>query len=217
MIRLNKQAAPDVILTNGPTWTAVWVDHVSNGAQIADADKGRYRHATIKAALVAETHGKCAYCESKVSQVYPGDVEHILPKRARPDLFVNWDNLTFGCSICNTKKGTYYDPDLPLLNPYVDDPGDHLQFLGPFVIHLSGSVRGETTRIHLDLSRIPLVERRMERMEALKQLIDRWANAADPHKQVLLAAIHIELSEEREYAATLRAFARDHAGIGMGD
>ena len=41
-----------------------------------------------ESAPIDETHGKCAYCESKIKHIDYGDIEHILPKNknARPDL-----------------------------------------------------------------------------------------------------------------------------------
>lgn len=218
MIRLEKGPAPQVIIDHGAGWTARWVDFVENGAAITDADKSRYRHPDIKAAAIAETFDKCAYCESKVTHTYYGDVEHILPKIRRPDLFVSWRNLTLACKICNTKKGDYYDALLPLLNPFEDEPSEHLRFHGPMVLHISGSDRGEVTILRLDLGRTNLIERRKERIAALKRLIDRWAAAAPgPARDYLLEAIHIELAAENEFAAALRAFAEDHAGITVPD
>jgi 5-methylcytosine-specific restriction endonuclease McrA len=214
MIRINKGPIPETIVIHGPTWTAVWIDHVENGTPISSIDKSRYRRPEIKSSIVEETFGKCAYCESKVTHTYPGDVEHILPKRKRPDLFVTWGNLTLACSVCNTKKGDYYDANQPLLNPYVDDPADHLRFHGPLLFHVPGSNTGEVTRLLLDLSRAGLFERRRERIEALNQLIDRWSACADGGlRALLLGEIKKELADDREYAAALRAFARDHAGI----
>jgi 5-methylcytosine-specific restriction endonuclease McrA len=214
MIRLEKGPAPQVIVDQGAEWTARWVDFVQNGAEISDTDKSRYRHPDIKAAAIAETFDKCAYCESKVTHTYYGDIEHILPKARRPDLFVSWPNLTLACKVCNTKKGDYYSEALPLLNPYDDDPSEHLRFHGPIVLHVPGSERGEVTVFRLNLARTSLIERRAERIASLKRLIDRWAAAAPgPVKELLLEAIQMELSAEKEYSAALQAFAKDHAGI----
>lgn len=217
MIKLTKGAVPQVILEHGAAWTSVWVDHVENGTVISEADKGRYRHPQIKSAIVQETAEKCAYCESKVTHTYPGDVEHLLPKRRRPDLFVEWPNLTLGCSVCNNRKGDYYSEEEPLVNPYVDNPAEHIVFHGPLAFHVSGSARGERTSRRLGLSRTPLVERRSERVTSLKPLIDRWAEQDEGElKDLLLAAIREELADEQEYAAALRAFAREHVGIVVG-
>ena len=214
MIKLDKGPIPQSLIDNGISWTSVWLDHVNNQTEISDADKTRYRHPEIKNSILKETFEKCAYCESKVTHTYPGDIEHILPKRKRPDLFVAWDNLTLGCKICNTKKGDYYNEAEPLLNPYTDDPEEFLKFHGALVFHIPGSMIGERTILRLNLSRTALVERRTERINSIKLLIDHWnAQEEGALKTLLLDVIVKELSEDREYCATLRAFARNHANI----
>lgn len=80
----------------------------------------RYNNKAIKDTLEKETFGKCAYCESKIRHVEFGDIEHILPKckDARPDLYVEWSNLTLACEVCNrVNKRDYYNPNIPLVNP----------------------------------------------------------------------------------------------------
>ena len=214
MIKLNKKAIPQVIMDHGITWTDIWVDHVNNATEISKADKTRYKHHEIKSSILEETFEKCAYCESKVTHTYPGDIEHILPKKKRPDLFVAWKNLTLGCSICNRKKGDYYNAAKPLINPYNEDPKEHLSFHGPIVLHSLGSRIGERTNLRLDLSRTALIERRTERIKSIKYLIDKWVDQEDESLKILLHnEIIKELGEDREYCATLRTFAKDHANI----
>ena len=214
MIKLNKKAIPQVIIDHGSTWTKIWVDHVYNATEISGADKSRYRHREIKSSILEETFEKCAYCESKVTHTYPGDIEHIFPKRKRPDLFVTWSNLTLGCRVCNARKGDYYNEAEPLINPYIDDPEEFLSFHGALVFHSPGSIKGESTLLLLDLSRTALIERRTERINSIKHLIDRWFSQKEGSlKTLLLKEIIKELSEDREYCATLRAFAKDHANI----
>jgi hypothetical protein len=62
------------------------------GENPSDVNKNRYRHPEIKAALLYETHHKCAYCESKIGHNCPGDIEHKIPKARRQDLIFNWNN-----------------------------------------------------------------------------------------------------------------------------
>ena len=86
-----------------------------------------YGHDSVKSALIAMQHKKCAFCESKVLQVTPGDVEHFRPKagyRQSDDdplvqpgyywLAYDWENLLLSCSECNRrhKKNLF-----PLANP----------------------------------------------------------------------------------------------------
>jgi len=115
--------------------------------------------------LEKETHGKCAYCESKIKHISYGDIEHILPKNisARPDLYVAWSNLTLSCEQCNQSgKRTYFDENLPLINPYTDIPSQHLQDIGPRIMSISGDDRAFVTKNVLKLNRAVLVESRPE-------------------------------------------------------
>ena len=70
-------------------------------------DSGVWRRA--KAHLKAETHGKCAYCESSTSTVAYGDVEHFRPKSVYWWLAYCYDNFSYSCQLCNQlyKKATF--------------------------------------------------------------------------------------------------------------
>lgn len=137
------------------------------GNKPSDTVANRYNHPEIKTALEKETHEKCAYCESKIKHISYGDIEHILPKNrdARPDLYVEWANLTLSCEQCNRSgKRTYYNPKLSLVNPYTDAPEDFLHDIGPLVMPIPGNDRAIVTEKVLKLNRSTLVERRTERI-----------------------------------------------------
>lgn len=51
--------------------------------------------------LLAETGGKCAYCEAPVSAVAFGDVEHYRPKSSYWWLAYCYDNYVASCQLCN--------------------------------------------------------------------------------------------------------------------
>src|SRR5215471_10914023 len=98
MIKLLKGTEPPILRDNRATWEQVLRDHVANGTTPSKTELNRYGHADIKAALLAETNAKCAYCESIFRHVYPGDVEHATPKRNGVQFRFAWDNLTIACS-----------------------------------------------------------------------------------------------------------------------
>ena len=79
------------------------------GVEPPDSLSNCYRHADVKASILNETAEKCAYCESKVTHVYWGDVEHIKPKDLFPWHRLDYDNLTLSCAICNNNKNSYYN------------------------------------------------------------------------------------------------------------
>ncbi|WP_430254859.1 HNH endonuclease [Neorhizobium sp. DAR64872/K0K18] len=72
-----------------------------------------YKQYDVKAALKLLTHGKCAFCESKVNVVGAREVEHFRPKggikglTGHPGywwLAHSWDNLLPACIDCNRSK-----------------------------------------------------------------------------------------------------------------
>ena len=70
-----------------------------------------YSDKSVRKLLLKMFHGKCAYCESKITAIYNGDIEHFRPKGKikeatpkRPGYFwlaSEWDNLLFACPFCN--------------------------------------------------------------------------------------------------------------------
>jgi uncharacterized protein (TIGR02646 family) len=104
MIFLKKGEEPQVLISNGPVWTQKLLQREAAGETPTRTEATHYRHPDIKAALVAETHNKCAYCESKLQHIHHGDVEHIFPKSRDPSRMLKWDNLTLACEVCNQNK-----------------------------------------------------------------------------------------------------------------
>lgn len=210
MIKLFKSKKPQILEKNAEKWTQEYLKAIDGEIPLTDAVSHRYNHPEIKRALEEETFGKCAYCESKLSHVSYGDVEHILPKsrNARPDLYVDWGNLTLSCEMCNRSgKGSYYNPQLLLVNPYKDNPEDYFFFLGPMISIRSAEPRAPETINVLDLNRAALVERRTERLQAVDRMFYNWFIAADENvKKVLADELKQECSPDKEYSAFVRSF-----------
>jgi uncharacterized protein (TIGR02646 family) len=73
-----------------------------------------YGHSTVKKALKAAQHDKCAYCEANFAGNASGDVEHFRPKafsqqsKSAAKLYPGyywlayaWSNLLYACELCN--------------------------------------------------------------------------------------------------------------------
>lgn len=210
MIRLSKLPKPQILIDKETEWLATLVGPVPPTA----AEKARYRHPQVKAALVAETHGKCAYCESKLLHVHHADVEHIYPKSLDVTKTFLWENLTLACEICNQNKSNT-DPLLEhIIDPYNTDPSSHLTFVGSLVFAL-GSVAGESTRVLLDLNRGELDERRKEYLEKIMNIVNTVYRAELPI--VVRRAVYQDLvmrytADESEYAAMIRAVVAQISG-----
>lgn len=210
MIKLTKAAKPQILVNNAAKWTAEYIACLNANQKPSDAIAHRYNHPDIKNALETETYGKCAYCESKIKHIEFGDIEHILPKKknARPDLYVEWNNLTLSCEVCNrTNKKDYYDPQMPLVNPYIDEPDDFFIFLGTLISPRNNNPRGFVTESTLDLNRSDLVIRRNERLQSINKLLFSWEQASDIMiKNVLANEIKKECAPDKEYSAFVRHF-----------
>lgn len=207
MIRLQKLEEPQILVRNKARWTTEYVNARLAGGGVPDSIAYRYKHHDIKACIVIETHQKCAYCESKITQTYPGDVEHIVPKSRVPTLVVEWTNLTLACWQCNHNKADYYDSDDPLLNPYEIDPADHLLALGPLILPKPAARVGRVTELTLDLNRGALVERRQERILSLWKLANEYAMEENVRlKEILRRELLKEISADQEYAFVSRSF-----------
>lgn len=210
MIKLFKGKKPKVLVDNAAQWTIEYLTCLNNNQKPSDTIAHRYNHSDIKTALEEETHGKCAYCESKIKHIEFGDIEHILPKKktARPDLYVEWNNLTLACEVCNrTNKKDYYNTQIPLINPYIDDPDDFFLFIGTIISAKCNNLRGFTTESTLDLNRSDLVVRRNERLQSVNKLLFSWSQASDPSiKNVLENELRKECAPDKEYSAFVKHF-----------
>jgi hypothetical protein len=68
--------------------------------------------------LLIETHNKCAYCESDITTVSYGDVEHYRPKSVYWWLAYVYDNYLASCAICNQRfKGVKFEFLGPVITP----------------------------------------------------------------------------------------------------
>jgi len=182
------------------------MSYIEKGQRPPESVATRYNHSDIKSTLKKETYGKCAYCESYVQHVYPGDIEHIKPKSKYPKLIFEWENLTYVCWQCNHNKLDQYDEDCPPINPYMEDPGDFLIALGAFIYHRPANVRGRLTGILLELNRPSLVEARGKRIDALRTLLDRYAvQKNETIKKALLTEIRVEIADDKEYSFCLKS------------
>lgn len=162
-----------------------------------------YKHPDNKQALQLASHGKCMYCESQVSHVYFGDVEHIRPKANGkfPEFEFEWSNLGYCCARCNNAKKDQFEDACPLVDPYSEDPDAHLLAFGSLLMHKAGSERGALTISTVDLNRPELIERRAMRITALQNAIDACYRASSTAlRALLLAALDQESEGDKEFS-----------------
>ncbi len=202
MRRIDKGSPPGILARKASDWTAEYLTAV---AEKKNPLPRRWAHPEIRSELLNETERHCAYCESTLEVTSSGDVEHIYPRRHRPELVVTWSNLTMACSVCNRSKSDYYDPGSDLIHPYEENPHDHFAYFGPFIHAKSGSIRARITIEVVGLLRLALVERRKQRIDEVERLVFDYQRAPAALRRPILAAIS-ENVRDGEYQATVKAF-----------
>lgn len=197
---------PQVLVDKGLEWTTNLIQYISNDFPIPENLIKHYRDPSIKDTVKTETSGKCLYCESRISHVYYGDVEHILPKSIFPELTFAWENLSFVCAKCNGFKKDYFHDTEPLVNPYQDSLNEHFQFVGPLIVSAKGSRRAQSTIALIKLNRSELIERRSENLLQLQRLIDKYHQETDhKYKELWKGEIIDCLDTNVEYSAFVKA------------
>lgn len=213
MIKLSKGEQPEVLVKKAKKWTAVVQEKLDAGLQPNSTDKRRYNHPNIKAALLDETHSKCAYCESKFGHVTFGDIEHVVPKSIDPKRWFDWSNLTIACDVCNTKKSNAEIDHETFVDPYAVDPEEYFHFLGHTIFPRPGSDAANLTQKLLGLNRERLLERRKERLDNLWKHLDIVVRCENPElKKLLWEDFLQEAHEGKEYAALARMVVREATG-----
>ena len=204
MIQLRKGCEPQILVENRDAWTAEYVNWLEN---CEGTEPRRYARSSIRKALEAETHCKCAYCEGRFEPVSYGHIEHKLPKRKHPMLVCAWENLTVACQVCNTNKGDYDDPACRLLDPHVDDVEAMVVFVGPMALAKNES-RVQATIMCLQLNRNGLLFQRTRVLERLNSILDTVQRACN--EPAVVRAMWFEIDSltaaDGEYASACRQF-----------
>jgi uncharacterized protein (TIGR02646 family) len=87
-----------------------------SGGKRFEFDQSLYGATSVKSALRKAQHDKCTFCESKITLIAYGDVEHFRPKAgfvqqegdtlSRPGYYwlaYAWSNLFLACPLCNQR------------------------------------------------------------------------------------------------------------------
>lgn len=214
MRSLEKLPKPHVLELHEQGWLE---DYLSDRAN--NTKRYRYRHSEIKQRLKEETGFKCIYCESKIGHNTPGDVEHKVPTSKDESRHFDWNNLTIACTECNRRKNDYYKVGEEFLDPYSDEVEQWLEHHGPLVYWKAGNVRAEITIRKLELNgeaRAQLIFRKIEKLEALTNLVERWNGEEN---EVLKSILFLKINEmsfaNSEYSAMVLGVLRNK-GIATG-
>ncbi len=224
MIAVTRSDPPGVLQKNAAGWLSKLKSLSQNPTAAKDRKnaQNKYRHVQVKDALVKMFHGKCAYCESKITVVTYGAIEHFFPKSEYVDLTFAWSNLLLSCDVCNDAghKGAKFPLDRhgqPLLIDPTDgitNPNTHLEFAWDAVAGLASvdgrDDRGKTIEDIFDLNgrhgRTELIAHRskyVKRLFALLRLV-QWGD------QEAIALLQEACAASAEYSAFALAHMRPH-------
>jgi len=118
MIKLERCPKPD-FLTDEKVDELV-EEFKQNGSSVWNTEN-------IKKPLLNSSYGKCSYCECDLTEESKYmEVEHFEDKKHNPEKVVIWENLLPSCKKCNGTKSTHNVIEEPILNPYIQDPREHL-------------------------------------------------------------------------------------------
>ena len=102
MIKVKRPACPEVLQIGSLPASPGEIEtrrNISGGGSRAFKV---YADKAVRKVLQGMFHGKCAYCESRITTIYSGDIEHFRPKGGGYYwLAADWDNLLFACPFCN--------------------------------------------------------------------------------------------------------------------
>ncbi len=150
----------------------------------------------LKDILHSRFHGKCAYCERRISPDILGVVEHFRPfngirdeKRYYADFYwwlvYDWLNILYSCKECGQYKANYFpiegkranskdkniEIEEPLIvNPCEDNPEDHLALSKNYTFQ-GKTKKGWQTIELLQLNRNSLVAGRKKKIDNLEEVI----------------------------------------------
>ena len=98
----------------------------------ANTPKSFYPYNTVKDDLLSRLGAYCSYCE-RIGDLH---VEHVVPKRHRPDLEQEWTNFLLGCANCNAIKGNRNHSRNGYLWPDQDDTEAAFSYLPEGIVRV---------------------------------------------------------------------------------
>lgn len=217
MIRVNKpRLAPKILRTTGKKKIqANCTSYTQNaraynsGQQKFNFDSNVYAHKTVKDALRKAQHDKCCFCESKVTHISYGDVEHFRPKAGvrqktgdgleRPGYYwlaYEWSNLFLSCQLCNqrykenlfplkkpSERARSHDDNVgtekPMFINPTEDVGKYISFREEVIFAVDDDPRGKATIKALGLDRVELNDMRRDCYDTL-EVVYEVANLTHP-------------------------------------
>ncbi len=223
MIHIARPATVPAVLSKGVADTSRWVTDVRAhlaehrvGSRKVSFDETLYRDPSVKQTLIQAQYGKCAFCESSLTHVSYGDVEHFRPKGGfrqrrggalrRPGYYwlaYAWENLLVSCELCNRRFKRNWFPlerrstrvrgpkgDLSKERPLLVNPAvdDPAAFI-TFHEHraVAGALKGRSSIRGYGLNRTTIRARRRRVIDVIERLIDVLEELPANHPKIATA------------------------------
>lgn len=145
----------------------------------------------ITSQMITIQSNRCAYCGSRLHGT-KHHRDHVAPKETYPEFTFFPANLVLACYYCNTdckgafdtvatKNADYEKCIFKIIHPQLDNPGDHIQFVGGvnmiLVQIVDGSAKGTATVALFHLDSPEMTKQRAKDAEFdddLEHLPGRW-------------------------------------------
>lgn len=141
MIKITRTNKPNVLVVNAENWTKEYLkakEDYFNSRTLENKKKlqlieRRYNHDEVKSSLKVMFRKKCAFCESHITHIDYGQIEHFKPKSKYPNFCFEWNNFLLSCAVCNgiTNKGDKFpleEEGGPFINPVEEMPTNYFKF-----------------------------------------------------------------------------------------
>ncbi len=161
--------------------------------------------------LYLRSHGKCAFCESRMADVANPHVEHYRPKSKFPELAFTWNNWLLSCKRCNDKKWVHFpmcDTEPCLIDPASENPEVHIEFKG--YMPIPKTQRGAKTIELVGLDRSPLEDERSDWLHYIRTLSVIWVKVPELRAEVRELLIWA-MQDDAPYAAMIRCYLRRYS------
>lgn len=221
MIQVTRTEKPEILTKKQVVWQAGLREALEGyheeptlkNKKKLDVAFTKYNHKQVKDSLKTMFSGKCAYCESHITHIGYGHIEHFRPKSKFPDLCFEWSNLMLGCEICNGKgyKGDKFPENHEgalFVNPVEENPDEFFDFefdpSAGVAIVISKNERGNTSENELGLNRSELIK---HRSSVVRKMVFAALKAKDGDLNGI-EEIKKCCKNEEEYAAFARALVK---------
>jgi len=211
MIKVKKGPKPQILVKNGSKWNKEYCKAVKEYEKTKNGKKpsAKYNKPTIKQGVMDESHDKCVFCESQVSHVYYGDIEHFRPKSKYCRYAHTWSNLLYACNKCNNAKKAQFPKQDPIVKPTKENPEKFFEYDalpgGNLVRLVPLNERAENSINIMTLNRDELNERRGERWFELESTVE-ILRAHGVSEKIIEDHINPYKENSKEYAGMFRYF-----------